>query len=91
MGDCFTLKHITYVFDNNYFLMPLTELESFTKTYKHLPNVPSEKIIKEEGVYLGEMNKILLQKIEELTLYIIEQDKKLSQHQKEIEELKTKK
>ena len=52
-----------------------------------MPDVPNEKEVLEKGVNLGEMNKILLQKIEELTLYVIEQDKKLTEQGKEIKEL----
>lgn len=71
-----------YVFDLNYNLTPLLEVEKFIKLHSHLPDVPSENEIKETGVDVGEMNKILLQKIEELTLYLIDQ-------QKEIDELKS--
>jgi hypothetical protein len=49
----------------------------FTKKNNHLPNVPSAKEIKEKGLELGEMSNILLQKIEEMTLYIIEQNKRI--------------
>ncbi|MBS4014673.1 MAG: hypothetical protein KGZ97_13120 [Bacteroidetes bacterium] len=70
-----------YVFDNSYDLMSLSKLEDYINANKHLPNVPSAKKVEEEGVSIGEMNAILLKKIEELTLYIINQ-------QKEIEELK---
>jgi hypothetical protein len=48
------------------------EVEQFITTNKHLPNVPSAAEVEIEGVDLGEMDKILLQKIEELTLYMIE-------------------
>jgi hypothetical protein len=70
-----------FVFENNYQLPDLSELESFVKKNKHLPDVPSAKEVSENGINLGEMNGILLKKVEELTLYIIEQ-------QKEIEKLK---
>ena len=55
----------------------LAEIESFTKENHHLPNVPSAKEIQQNGVSLGEMSNKLLQKIEELTLYAIEQQKEL--------------
>ena len=70
-----------YVFEDNYELRPLAEVEQFIKANKHLPEVPSEAEVFENGVELGEMNAVLLKKIEELTLYVIAQ-------QKEIEALK---
>lgn len=71
-----------YVFKEGYKLMSLTELESFIKANKHLPNIKGEnEYTHEEGLSLGEMNTKLLEKVEELTLYTIQQ-------QKEIEELK---
>jgi len=76
-----------YVFEKYYtgssklksdYVMPtLEEIEKFTKENNHLPNVPSAQEIKDKGLQLGEMNNILLQKIEELTLYIIEQNKRI--------------
>jgi hypothetical protein len=75
-------KWADFVFDKNYKLMPLKEVESFYKTNAHLPSVPSEKEVKANGINTAEMDAILLQKIEELTLYIVQQ-------QKEIETLKT--
>lgn len=61
-----------YVFKPEYELMPISDLKEFISKNKHLPGVPDEKQVAKEGVELGELNKILLQKIEELTLYIIE-------------------
>lgn len=61
-----------FVFAPSYKLRPLQELKSFIQLNQHLPDVPSEKEVIENGQDLGEMNKILLQKIEELTLYVIE-------------------
>ena len=66
-----------FVFDKDYDLMTLNEVESYIKENGHLPDVPSAKEIKANGVEVGEMNAILLQKIEELTLYIIELEKKI--------------
>ena len=66
-----------FVFADNYKLPDLVELEKFIKTNRHLPGVPSEAEVIENGIDLGEMNKVLLQKVEELTLIIIEQDKRL--------------
>ncbi|MDZ7847508.1 MAG: hypothetical protein U5L96_12490 [Owenweeksia sp.] len=62
-----------YVFEEDYVLMPIEELEAFIKEHKHLPGVPGAKEVVENGVDLGEMNKILLEKVEELTLHVIEQ------------------
>ncbi|MEP0265970.1 hypothetical protein [Dokdonia sp.] len=72
-----------YVFENDYDLKSLEEVEDFIKQNGHLPNVPSEAEVLENGIELGAMNAKLLEKIEELTLYIIELNKK-------IEELETK-
>lgn len=63
---------------NPHYTMPtLDEVEKYTKKNNHLPNVPSAQEIKDKGLELGEMSNILLQKVEELTLYIIEQNKKI--------------
>ncbi len=70
-----------YVFNTDYKLSTLNEVESFIKQNGHLPNVPSAKEVTEKGLELGEMTKIQQEKIEELTLYLIQQNK-------EIEELK---
>ncbi len=70
-----------YVFTDRYTLMPLGELEGFIAANGHLPQVPSAAAVDEDGVDVGEMNKVLLQKVEELTLYIIDL-------QKQIDELK---
>ncbi len=76
-----------FVFDNNYKLMPLNEVEKFYKTNHHLPNVPTQKDIQEQGNNLGQTDVVLLQKIEENTLYIVELKKQLETQQKLIEEL----
>lgn len=67
-----------YVFAKDYKLMPLTEVEKFVKANKHLPNVPSAADMVKEGNDLGKTDAKLLEKIEELTLYIIEIEKKLA-------------
>ena len=61
-----------YVFEPSYEKLSLTDLESFIKTNKHLPEIPIAKTIEKDGINLGDMNAKLLKKIEELTLYIIE-------------------
>ncbi|HNL82951.1 MAG TPA: hypothetical protein PKG56_06110, partial [Chitinophagaceae bacterium] len=67
---------------------PLPELEQFITTYKHLPNIPNAQEVKDKGINLAEINVKLLEKTEELTLYIIQQNKRLNEQQKQIEELK---
>ena len=66
-----------YVFEKGYSLTPIKELEEFISLNKHLPEIPSAAEVKEHGIALGEMNKLLLKKIEELTLYLIEKDKEI--------------
>ncbi len=76
-----------YVFDENYKLLPLNELELFVKQNKHLPSIPSEKQILEEGVDVTEMNVKMMEKIEELTLYLIEQNKEIEKLKAEIQRM----
>ncbi len=76
-----------YVFHKDYNLKSLDEVEQFIVENGHLPNVPSAKQVKEDGIELGEMAKIQQEKIEELTLYIIEQNKINEKQMKEIKEL----
>jgi hypothetical protein len=65
--------------------MPLDELSEFIKINKHLPNIPSEKEVMEEGSFdLGEINKVLLEKIEELTLYILQQEERIKALEAEV-------
>jgi hypothetical protein len=71
-----------YVFDKNYKLTPLKELENFIAIHKHLPDIPTTADVKENGVNLSEMNILLLKKVEELTLHLIEMDKKIETMQK---------
>jgi hypothetical protein len=73
-----------FVFENEYKLMPLTELEKFIKINKHLPEIATAKEMQENGANLGDLNTKLLQKIEELTLYTIEQNKKLEKQNEKI-------
>ena len=62
-----------FVFEENYRLKDLSEVEEYIKTNGHLPDIPSATKMEEQGVNLAEMNKLLLQKIEELTLHAIKQ------------------
>ncbi len=80
-----------FVFDEDYELKNLEDVEQYIEQENHLPGVPSASDVEEEGVNLGEMNAILLQKIEEMTLYMIELNKKIEAQQEEIEELKSEK
>ncbi|MFP3590626.1 hypothetical protein [Chryseobacterium sp. SIMBA_038] len=66
-----------YVFDENYKLMDLNSLESYIKKNKHLPEVPSTDEAIKEGIELKEMNILLLKKVEELTLHVIDLNKKI--------------
>ncbi len=84
-----------YVFHKSYKLPSLEEVEEYIKNHQHLPDVPSGDEVKEEGLDLGENQAVLLKKIEELTLYLIEQNKKIEEQRKrsiqqeqEIEKLK---
>ncbi len=77
-----------FVFEEKYDLPSLNQLEMYIKQNKHLPGIPSAEEVKQNGFSLGEMQSKLLQKIEELTLYVIEQNKKLNAMEKENEALK---
>ncbi|WP_445710418.1 hypothetical protein [Flavobacterium sp.] len=77
-----------YVFNKDYYLPSLEEVENHIKEKGHLINVPSAKEVAENGLELGEMARIQQEKIEELTLYIIEQNKINEKQNQEIEELK---
>ncbi len=83
-----TINWADYVFEPNYKRLSLEELDLFVKTNKHLPNIPSSAEVVKEGVDMADMTNRLLEKIEELTLYIIEQDKKMTAMQEEIKSLK---
>ncbi len=69
----------------DYSMPTLEEVEAFTKENNHLPNIPSAKEIKAEGLHLKEMTNLLLQKIEELTLYTIEQNKLNKEQEKRLD------
>ena len=85
-----------FVFDENYKPMTLPELEVYIKSNKHLPNIPSEKEVLENGIDIAEVQAAQLQKIEELTLYIIQLQKQIDSQkglleiqQKQFVDLKT--
>lgn len=77
-----------FVFKNDYNLATLAEVENHIKEKGHLKDIPSAEDVKKDGFFLGEMDAKLLQKIEELTLYLIEQNKKIEELRKEIITLK---
>ena len=79
-----------FVFEPDYKLMSLADLETFIKTNKHLPEIPTTAEVKENGIAVGEMNAKLLQKIEELTLYIIEQQKLIEALRNRVDQLEIK-
>ncbi|MDY8135752.1 hypothetical protein [Aquimarina sp. 2201CG5-10] len=63
-----------YVFDTNYNLMPLEDVSDYIKENKHLPNMPSEAEVIANGMSVGQINTVLVEKVEELTLYTIDQE-----------------
>ena len=78
-----------YVFEQDYKLMPLQGIERFVKENGHLPGVPSAAEVEAEGAHLGALSATLLQKIEELTLHAIAQEKKVSTLERELRRLRT--
>ena len=79
-----------YVFANNYKLLPLTEVEEYINANSHLPGVPSAEEVVSDGINIAKMDAKLLEKIEELTLYIIDMNKRIENLEKENKELKAK-
>ncbi len=77
-----------YVFADDYSLMPINKVESYIKENKHLPEMPSAQEAQENGINIGEMQAKLLQKIEELTLYVIDMNKEMETIKKENQQLK---
>ena len=72
----------------NYNLLPLKELEQYIFKNKHLPDVPTQNEISKDSMDVYEMNAILLKKVEELTLYVIEQQKQIEQLENKIKSIK---
>jgi hypothetical protein len=79
-----------YVFEPNYVLPSLGELEQYIQQYKHLPEVTSAATAEKEGIDISETLAVLLKKVEELTRYIIDQNKCINAQKKHIEELEAK-
>ncbi len=77
-----------YVFDKNYKILSLLELEKYITKNKHLPDVPSANEVKEKGIKVAEMDATLLKKIEEQTIYIIDLQKQIDELKKQIEIIK---
>ena len=78
-----TKQWADFVFQTSYKLPELKDVEKFITDYGHLKNIPTKEEVIEEGVELGEMVRLLLQKVEELTLYTIEQQKQIDRLTKE--------
>lgn len=78
-----------YVFNEDHQLMSLDSLANFVKENKHLPNIAPAKAVEENGIALGELNRQLLQKIEEMTLYLIEQNREIKELKEEVQVLKS--
>ncbi len=77
-----------FVFKSNYNLPTLIEVEQYIKEKGHLKDIPSADAVKKDGFFLGDMDSKLLQKIEELTLYTIEQGKEIEFLEKQVSEIK---
>jgi hypothetical protein len=73
-----------FVFEKDYSLMSLKEVGTYIEQNGHLPNVPSAADVEKEGIAVGEMQGVLLQKIEELTLYLLEQEKRISELEEQL-------
>jgi hypothetical protein len=78
-----------YVFEEGYSLMSLDEVEKYIKENKHLPNIPSQYDIEEQGLSLGEMQILHMEKIEELTLHLIEKDNQIDSLEERISRLES--
>ena len=78
-----------YVFSPNYKLQTLAEVEAFIKANSHLPNIPNAASIETNGQDVGDLQLKLLEKIEELTLYIIDQEKRMKKMEDELKKLKS--
>lgn len=79
-----------YVFNGDYKLQTLEEVQNYIKEHGHLSNIPSAQEIEENGIQLGVMNMRLLEKIEELTLYTLQQQQEIKQYQEDMSHLNKK-
>ena len=73
-----------YVFDSNYTLRPLSEVRKYITAHHHLPEIPSAEEMKANGVSMNELQIRLLQKIEELTLYILQQEQRINELEQQV-------
>jgi hypothetical protein len=89
-GDCTEQNGACadYVFEPDYELRPLAELEAFIVENKHLPNVPNAEEMRQNGVHMTQLSGRLLEKIEELTLYTLQQQELIENLQASLEELR---
>jgi hypothetical protein len=78
-----------YVFKKDYQLAPLTDVKTYIDQNHHLPEIPSEEQVAKDGLNLGEMDKVLVKKVEELTLYTIASDKQIKEEQTMITQQQT--
>lgn len=79
-----------YVFDENYPLKSLEEVEAHIKERKHLPGIPTAEEVAKNGISVGKMQKSLMEKIEELTLHLIQQNKRMAEQEARIQQLEAK-
>jgi hypothetical protein len=75
------------VFDTDYELMPLDELEAYVQRERHLPGVPPQRDVERAGIDLAQTNEVLLRKVEELTLHAIDQQKRIDELERKIDAL----
>ena len=68
-----------FVFDKSYILRPLSEVKEYVQQNQHLPEIPSAEEMQEKGVNINELQMQLLQKVEELTLYILQQEQRIQE------------
>jgi hypothetical protein len=73
-----------YVFEDNYELLPLNEVEKYYKTYKHLPDIPPSSEIEMNGLDLGKLVSLQMKKIEELTIHLVEMQKEINELKNEL-------
>ena len=91
VATSFTVKTVAnwpdYIFKKDYNLPALSDVKAYIDQNQHLPDMPSAQDVEKEGLDLGEMNKVLVKKIEELTLYLIDKDKKQQEQEQRINKL----
>jgi hypothetical protein len=73
-----------FVFNNDYQLMPLSKVEVYVKANKHLSDIPNATEVEKDGIDVQNMDSKLLQKVEELTLYVIQQQKRIDELEKRV-------